>query len=268
MPSTVCEIGHTAPLLCGIMLWRSTGHEANCEDRFSLGTGAASNGGFHRGIALKPKKILSVNWETILAGITGGNTAVEYGPKREIFSQGQPSDSVFYLSKGKVKLAVTSQQGKEAIVAVLSAGDFLGEGCLAGQPLRIATATAMSDCTLIRIELPVMTRMLHEQHDVSELFVTHLLSRNIRFEADLVDQLFNSSEKRLARILLLLAHFGKESRAEPVLPRINQEHLAQMVGTTRSRVSHFMMKFKKLGFIDYTNGLTVHSGLLSVVLHD
>ncbi len=179
-----------------------------------------------------------------------------------------PADSVFYIRKGKVKLAVTSKQGKEAIVAVLSAGDFFGEGCLAGQPLRIATASAMSDCTLIRIERPVMTRMLHEQHDVSELFVTHLLSRNIRFEADLVDQLFNSSEKRLARILLLLAHFGKESKAEAVLPRINQEHLAQMVGTTRSRVSHFMMKFKKLGFIDYANGLTVHSGLLSVVLHD
>jgi CRP/FNR family cyclic AMP-dependent transcriptional regulator len=229
---------------------------------------AGSNSGFHWEIALKQKKTLSVDWETTLAGITGGNTAVEYGPKREIFSQGQSSDSVFYIRKGKVKLAVISQHGKEAIVAVLSAGDFLGEGCLAGQPLRIATATAMSDCTLIRIERPVMTRMLHEQHNVSELFVTHLLSRNIRFEADLVDQLFNSSEKRLARILLLLAHFGKESRSEAVLPRINQEHLAQMVGTTRSRVSHFMMKFKKLGFIDYANGLTVHSGLLSVVLHD
>ena len=219
-------------------------------------------------IAVKQKKLLPVNWETILAGIAGGNTAVEYSPKSKIFWQGQPSDSLFYIRQGKVKLAVTSKQGKEAIVAVLSAGDFLGEGCLAGQPLRIATATAMSDCTLIRVERLMMTRMLHEQHDVSELFVTHLLSRNIRFEADLVDQLFNSSEKRLARILLLLAHFGKESRAEQVLPRINQEHLAQMVGTTRSRVSHFMMKFQKLGFIDYSNGLTVHSGLLSVVLHE
>jgi CRP/FNR family cyclic AMP-dependent transcriptional regulator len=221
-----------------------------------------------REMALTRKKSLPVNWESILESITGGNSAVDYGPKRKIFWQGQPSDSVFYIRKGKVKLAVTSQQGKEAIVAVLSAGDFLGEGSLAGQPLRIATATAMSDCTLIRIERPVMTRMLHEQHHVSELFVRHLLLRNVRFEADLVDQLFNSSEKRLARILLLLAHFGKESRAEPVLPRINQEHLAQMVGTTRSRVSHFMTKFKKLGFIDYANGLTVHSGLLSVVLHD
>jgi CRP-like cAMP-binding protein len=220
------------------------------------------------GTALKRKKNPSVNWETILQEVAGGNTAVEYSAKRKIFWQGQPADSIFYIRQGKVKLAVTSKQGKEAIVAVLSAGDFLGEGCLAGQPLRISTASALSDCTLIRIERPVMTRMLHDQHGVSELFVTHLLSRNIRYEADLVDQLFNSSEKRLARILLLLAHFGKESRTETVLPRINQEHLAQMVGTTRSRVSHFMMKFKKLGFIDYSNGLTVHSGLLSVVLHD
>jgi CRP/FNR family cyclic AMP-dependent transcriptional regulator len=217
---------------------------------------------------LKRKKLQPVNWETILKEIVGGNISLEYGAKRKIFWQGQPADSLFYLQEGKVKLSVSSKHGKEAIVAVLSAGDFFGEGCLAGQPLRIATAIAMSDCTLMRVERQVMTRMLHEQHDVSELFVTHLLSRNIRYEADLVDQLFNSSEKRLARALLLLAHFGKESRTEAVLPRINQEHLAQMVGTTRSRVSHFMMKFKKLGFIDYTNGLTVHSGLLSVVLHD
>jgi CRP/FNR family cyclic AMP-dependent transcriptional regulator len=217
---------------------------------------------------VKRKKNLPINWETILKEIAGGNTAVEYGAKRKIFWQGQPADALFYIRQGKVKLAVTSKQGKEAIVAVLSSGDFFGEGCLAGQSVRIATAIAMSDCTLIRIEQALMTRMLHTQHDVSELFVTHLLSRNIRFEADLVDQLFNSSEKRLARILLLMAHFGKEDRAESVLPRINQEHLAQMVGTTRSRVSHFMTKFKKLGFIDYNNGLTVHSGLLSIVLHD
>ena len=217
---------------------------------------------------MKRNKILAVNWESILKGVAGRNIAVEYNAKRKIFWQGQPADSIFYIRQGKVKLSVTSKQGKEAIVAVLSAGDFLGEGCLAGQTLRIATAAAMSDCALIRIERPQMIRMLHEQHDVSQLFVTHLLSRNIRFEADLVDQLFNSSEKRLARVLLLLAHFGKESRVETVLPRINQEHLAQMVGTTRSRVSHSMMKFKKLGFIDYANGLTVHSGLLSVVLHD
>ena len=169
-----------------------------------------------------------------------------------------------------MKLSIVSQQGKEAIVATLSAGEFLGEGCLAGQPLRMATATTVTDCNLFRIEKLLMLRMLHEQHEISEMFVAHLLSRNIRYEADLVDQLFNSSEKRLARILLLLSHFGKESRAEPVLPRVSQNSLAQMVGTTRSRVSHFMNKFRKLGFIDYTSndGLMVHSGLLSVVLHD
>ncbi len=210
-----------------------------------------------------------VDWETFLGGISRGKTVLEYGANRNIFMQGDPADAVFYVRQGKVKLSVTSQQGKEAIVAVLDAGEFFGEGCLAGAQLRIGTATTMSDCTLARIEKPLMVRMLHEQHRVAELFVTHLLSRNIRYEEDLVDQLFNSSEKRLARILLLLAHFGKEGRAEPVLPRINQENLAQMVGTTRSRVSHFMNKFKKLGFVDYNGGgLTVHSGLLSVVLHD
>jgi CRP-like cAMP-binding protein len=205
-----------------------------------------------------------VDWEAFLAGFAGGKTNVEYGASRNIFSQGQPADSVFYLRQGKVKIAVTSDQGKEAIVAILGAGDFFGEGCLAGQPLRIATATTLTDCNLVRISKPLMARMLHEKHEISELFVTHLLSRNIRFEGDLVDQLFNSSEKRLAR-------FGKESRAETIHPRINQENLAQMVGTTRSRVSHFMNKFKKLGFVNYeslSGGLTVNSSLLSVVLHD
>ena len=216
------------------------------------------------------KKSDPVDWEALLAGITRGKTVVEYGADRRIFDQGQAADSIFYIRKGKVKLSVISQQGKEAIVATLSAGEFLGEGCLAGQPLRMATATAVIDCSLFRIEKQLMQRMLHEKHEISELFVAHLLSRNARYEADLVDQLFNSSEKRLARILLLLAHFGKESRAELVLPGVSQDNLAQMVGTTRSRVSHFMNKFRKLGFIDYSDndGLTVHSGLLSVVLHD
>jgi CRP/FNR family cyclic AMP-dependent transcriptional regulator len=211
-----------------------------------------------------------VDWESIIAGITRGKTVIEYGASRNIFRQGQPADGMFYLQRGKVKLAVTSKDGKEAIVALLDAGEFFGEGCLAGQQMRMATATAMTDCTLFRIEKPLMTRLLHEHHEISELFVAHLLSRNIRYEADLVDQLFNSSEKRLARILLLLSHFGKESREEPVLPRVSQDDLAQMVGTTRSRVSHFMNKFRKLGFINYSDsgGLTVHSGLLSVVLHD
>jgi CRP/FNR family transcriptional regulator, cyclic AMP receptor protein len=210
-----------------------------------------------------------VDWETVLTGVFRGKTVMEYGMNRNIFRQGQPADSLFYLRRGKVKLTVTSQQGKEAIVAVLNAGEFFGEGCLAGQPSRMATAVAMTDCTLDKIEKQLMARILHEQHDVSELFVTHLLLRNIRYEADLVDQLFNSSEKRLARILLLLAHFGKESRAEIVVPRVNQDTLAQMVGTTRSRVSHFMNKFRKLGLIDYDDsGLTVHSGLISIVLHE
>jgi CRP/FNR family transcriptional regulator, cyclic AMP receptor protein len=216
------------------------------------------------------KKSAPVDWEALLAGLSRGKSVVEYSADRRIFDQGQPSESIFYLRQGKVKLSVISQQGKEAIVATLSAGEFLGEGCLAGQPLRMATATTVTDCSLYRIEKLLMLRMLHEKHEISELFVTHLLSRNIRYESDLVDQLFNSSEKRLARILLLLAHFGKESRAELVLPAVSQDNLAQMIGTTRSRVSHFMNKFRKLGFVDYSDneGLTVHSGLLSVVLHD
>jgi CRP/FNR family cyclic AMP-dependent transcriptional regulator len=220
--------------------------------------------------AASSKKAPRVDWEPILDGIDGVNTVLEYGSQRKIFSQGQPADSVFYLRKGKVKLSVLSKQGKEAIVAILSAGDFFGEGCLAGQPLRISTATAVTECILGKIDKPLMIGLLHDHHELSELFVSHLLSRNVRYEADLIDQLFNSSEKRLARILLLLSHFGKESKSESVVPRINQESLAQMVGTTRSRVSHFMSKFKKLGFIDYSgdDSLKVNSGLLSVILHD
>jgi CRP-like cAMP-binding protein len=219
---------------------------------------------------MKNPKTQPVDWASFLARISSGKTVLEYGANRTVFWQGEPADSVFYLQRGKVKLSVTSQEGKEAIVAILDEGDFFGEGCLAGQLLRIATATALTDCTIARIEKALMARTLHEQHDFSEVFVTHLLSRNIRYEADLVDQLFNSSEKRLARMLLLLAHFGKESRSETVVPRVSQDNLAQMVGTTRSRVSHFMNKFRELGFIDYSDsgGLTVHSGLLSVVLTD
>jgi CRP-like cAMP-binding protein len=209
------------------------------------------------------------DWESLLNGIHHGKTLLEYAANRRIFCQGRLADSLFYLRQGKVKLAVTSQQGKEAIVATLDAGEFFGEGCLAGQPLRMATAIALTNCTLDKIEKSLMARMLHERQALSELFVQHLLSRNIRYEAELVDQLFNSSEKRLARILLMLAHFGKESKTEPVVPKINQEALAQMVGTTRSRVSHFMNKFRKLGFIGYDGDtLSVNSGLLSVVLHD
>jgi len=212
--------------------------------------------------------IAPIDWTAFLAGMSSGKTILEYSEGRTIFMQGEVADTVWYLQHGKVKLAVTSQQGKEAIVSILGDNEFFGEGCLAGQPLRISAAVVVTDSTLYRIVNAVMVLLLTEDHDIAELFITHLLSRNTRFEEDLVDQLFNSSEKRLARILLLLAHFGKESRTETVHPGINQEHLAQMVGTTRSRVSHFMNKFRTLGFIDYAgNGaLTVNNGLLSVIL--
>ena len=215
-------------------------------------------------------KTQPIDWTAFLAAISCGKTALEYGANRTIYAQGDLADSVWYLQKGEVKLAVTSQEGKEAIVCVLGHNEFFGEGCLAGQPLRISTAVTVSDCTLYRIEKALMVRLLHEQDGISELFITHLLTRNTRFEEDLVDQLFNSSEKRLARILLLLAHFGKESRAESVHPGINQEHLAQMVGTTRSRICYFMNKFRTLGFIDYagSGALTVNNGLLSVILRE
>ena len=220
-----------------------------------------------RAAVVAGKKGQTLDWGAVLGASSGGRTAIEYSANRTIFRQGSPADSVFLLERGKVKLSVTSAEGKEAIVATLGAGEFFGEGCLAGQPLRMASAVAMTDCTLARIEKPLMARLLHEQHDLSGMFIKHLLTRNIRYEGDLVDQLFNSSEKRLARTLLLLAHFGKESKTETILPSISQGTLAEMVGTTRSRVSQFMNKFRKLGFIDYSDGwTTVHSGLLSVVL--
>jgi CRP/FNR family transcriptional regulator, cyclic AMP receptor protein len=215
------------------------------------------------------KKDNPIDWESLLHGIFRGKTVVEYGEGRNIFLQEQPADSLFYIRSGKIKISVISYEGKEAIITILGKGEFFGEGCLAGQVLRYATATAMTDCILDRIEKSLMRKILHEHHDISELFVTHLLSRNIRYEADLVDHLFNSSEKRLARILLLLSHLGKESKAEAIIPRVSQDTLAQMVGTTRSRVSHFMNKFRKNGFIDYDEKrLTVHSSLLSIVLHE
>jgi CRP/FNR family cyclic AMP-dependent transcriptional regulator len=208
-------------------------------------------------------------WETFLTGISAGKTVLEYRAKRNIFMQGELAESMFFLERGKVKLAVASFEGKEAIVATLGPGEFFGEGCLAGQPLRMATAISVEDCTLTRVERPIMARMLHEEKGLAEMFVTHLLSRNIRYEADLVDQIFNSSEVRLARMLLLLSHFSKESKTETVVPGITHENLAEMVGTTRSRINFFMNKFRKLGFIDYNSReMTVHSGLRSVVLND
>ena len=193
---------------------------------------------------------------------------LEYKKRTAVFSQGDPADSVFYILKGKVKLTVVSKEGKEAIVALLDTGSFFGEGCLAGQPRRMASASAGSDCLLLKVEKKAIVRLLQEQPEFSALFVSFLLARNIRYEEDLVDQLFNSSERRLARILLLLSHFGKEGKPQRIIPKISQEDLAQMVGTTRARVSHFMNKFRALGFIDYNGGLEVNSSLLSVVLHD
>jgi len=217
---------------------------------------------------MRQKRTVPFDLRTYLAKVRGRETTKEYRKKETIFLQGSPADSVFYIEKGKVKVTVLSERGKEAVVAILGSGDFFGEGGLAGQPLRMATATSMTECSILRIKKETMIRMLHDERAFSELFMSYLLSRNTRIEEDLVDQLFNSSEKRLARILLLLTRFGKEGRHEPVVPRISQETLAEMVGTTRSRVSFFMNKFRKLGFIEYNGGLHVHSSLLGVVLHD
>jgi CRP/FNR family transcriptional regulator, cyclic AMP receptor protein len=206
-----------------------------------------------------------------LTKVGNGRSISEYRKSEVVFTQGGSAEAIFYIQKGKVKLTVVSDNGKEAVIAILGIGNFLGEGCLAGRPLYLGTATAMSECSILRLEKSSMIRLLHEQPAFSELFVSYLLSRNIRIEEDLVDQLFNSSEKRLARVLLLLANFGKEGKPEPVIAKISQETLAEMIGTTRSRVSFFMNKFRKLGFIEYNgglHGLHVHSSLLNIVLHD
>ena len=192
----------------------------------------------------------------------------EFKKKETIFSQGDPCRSVFYIQKGGVRLSVVNESGKEAVVAVLGPGDFVGEGCLAGQPIRIGTATAVAPTTALVIEKSEMVRVLHSEHEFSDRFITFMLARNIRIEEDLVDQLFNSSEKRLARTLLLLARYGKEDKLQRVLPKVSQEMLAEMVGTTRSRVNFFMNKFRKLGFIKYNGGLQIDNSLLSVVLHE
>ena len=204
-----------------------------------------------------------------LATIGEGRKVVAFPKKEIIFTQGDPADAVFYIQQGKIRLTVVSKIGKEATLGILSEGEFFGEGGLAGQPLRMGSATAMTDCELMRIDKKAMMLALHQEHTLSDLFTAYLLGRNIRYEADLVDQLFNSSEKRLARILLLLAHFGKEGMLETVIPKISQETLAEMIGTTRSRVSFFMNRFRKLGFLNYgESGMQVHSSLLNVVLHD
>jgi len=215
------------------------------------------------------KKKREFDPKKFLATIGDGRKAEAFSRKQIIFTQGDAADALFYIQEGKVKLTVVSKIGKEATLGILSEGDFFGEGGLAGQVLRMGSATAMTDCELMRIDKKAIILALHEQHTLSDLFTAYLLGRNIRYEADLVDQLFNSSEKRLARILLLLAHFGKEGVPETVIPKMSQETLAEMVGTTRSRVSFFMNRFRKLGFVDYgESGLQVHSSLLNIVLHD
>src|SRR5271155_5844285 len=216
------------------------------------------------------KKVKNIPFDPMvfLATGNGGRALSEYRKNETIFSQGDPADSVFYIRKGKVKIAVVSERGKEAVVALQGPDEFFGEGCLTGQLLRLATAIAVTECEIMRVEKTVMIRVLHDEPAFSEMFVSHLLLRTVRVEEDLVDQLFNSSEKRLARALLLLANFGKEGDPEPILAKISQETLAEMIGTTRSRVSFFMNKFRQLGLITYNGHIEVHSSLLNMVLHD
>jgi CRP/FNR family transcriptional regulator, cyclic AMP receptor protein len=220
--------------------------------------------------AVATKKPRKFDPQTFLSTIDGGRKIAAFSKKQTIFAQGDSSDAVFYIQEGEVKLTVVSHSGKEATIGILNKGNFFGEGCLTGQPLRLCSATALTDCLLMRIDKRSMMEVLHREHAFSDMFVAYLLTRNVRYEEDLVDQLFNSSEKRLARILLLLAQFGKDGQHHVAIPTISQETLAEMVGTTRSRVSFFMNRFRKMGFIDYHagNALQVHSSLLNIVLHD
>jgi CRP/FNR family cyclic AMP-dependent transcriptional regulator len=214
------------------------------------------------------KKQQPFDVEVFLNTVAGGRSVSNYRKHQKVFSQGDPGDSVFYIQEGKVKVCVVSQQGKEAVVAIHGNGDFFGEGCLNGHRLRMATAVTMTECVIMRIDKASIVRVLREEPKFSEMFMSYLLSRNSRVEEDLVDQLFNSSEKRLARVLLLMANFGKEGKPTPVIAKITQETLAEMVGTTRSRVSMFMNKFRKLGFVKYNGTLEIHNSLLNVVLYD
>jgi len=214
------------------------------------------------------KKVKTFEAKAYLASIGVGRSSDKYKRGAVIFRQGDKAESVYYIEKGKVNITVASKQGKEGVIAILEPGEFFGEGCLAGQPLHMATASAMAETVVVRIERDTMVRLLREQPEFSQLFMGFLLSRNVQIEADLVDQLFNSSEKRLARVLLLLAHFGKDGKMEPVIPKISQDLLAARVGTTRSRINFFMNKFRKLGFIEYNGTLKVNSALLNVIVHD
>ena len=219
-----------------------------------------------RSAGRKPAGAPQFDPAVFLATAAIGRDISKHSKKDVIFVQGDDADSVFYIKKGKVKVAVMSEQGKEAVVALLGPNEFVGEGCLIGQPKRLATASAMTECETMRVSKGEIQRVIHDEPAFSEMFVSHILTRNARVEEDLVDQLFNSTEKRLARLLLLLANFGKEGRPEPILAKISQETLAEMIGTTRSRVSHFMNKFRQLGFIDYNGHLEVHTSLLGVLL--
>jgi CRP/FNR family cyclic AMP-dependent transcriptional regulator len=221
-----------------------------------------------KGLAVKKRRKVSFDPEVFLANVGEGKTISRYRKDQIVFSQGQVAESVFYIQQGKVKLTVVSDQGKEAVVAILGPGQFFGEGCLNGHPLRIATTRAIDECVITRLEKATMIATIHDEPKFSELFMSYLLSRSSRIEEDLIDQLFNSSEKRLARLLLLLANFGKEGRPEPIVGKFSQETLAEMIGTTRSRVSFFMNKFRKLGFIEYNGKLEIHNSLLNVVLYD
>lgn len=219
--------------------------------------------------AFAENRRVAISAKVLMAQLEEGNSIHEYLDKQTIFSQGEEADAVFYIQTGKVKLTVVSKVGKEAVIAILQKGDFVGEGCLAGQPRRIASASAMPRATAIRVTRQAMVNLLHQRPQFAQMFIAYMLSRNVRIEADLVDQLFNSSEKRLARVLLLLANFGNASKPEPAVANLSQETLAAMIGTTRSRVSYFMNKFRKLGFVEYDNGImNIHRSLLTVILHD
>jgi CRP-like cAMP-binding protein len=217
------------------------------------------------GVPIKAKRFDPADF---LETVAQGRTVSTHPTKQIIFAQGDAADSVFYIKKGKVKVTVLSKQGKEAVIALLGTNEFLGEGCLNGQPKRLATATAMTECVVMRVEKAEILRVLQQEPAFSQLFIAHILARNARIEEDLVDQLFNTTEKRLARVLLLLANFGKEGRPEPIIAKISQETLAEMIGTTRSRVNHFMNKFRQMGFIEYNSHLEIHSSLLSMVLSE
>jgi len=219
-----------------------------------------------RGMPKKPQA--SFDPKEFLASASGGRSITKYRKNQTIFKQGEPADAVFFVQKGKVRVSVVSDRGKEAVVSILGPDEFFGEGCLSGQALRIATVDAMTETVVVRIGKVEMVRLLQKEPLFSEMFTTHLLSRTMRIEADLIDQLFNSSERRLARLLLILANYGKEGKPEPILAKISQETMAEMIGTTRSRVSFFMNKFRKLGFIDYNGNIEVHQSLLNLVLHD